>query len=1271
MGEGDGGTTVTVKAATDGDTFKTDRTVTVSVGASGDSADSGTDYAAVSDFTVTITAGQTSGTGTFTLTPTDDTEIEGDEAITVAGASTGLTVNGTSVTLEDDDFDISSAATFADAEAVEGEPLTFTVTLNNGVKNGFEVTPVITGGTATSGQDYKTELSPSLLVFAGTAGEQQTFTVTTIDDRAVEHQETVTVSFEVSDTRVSGVPDSALGLIVDNDVARLKISNARAEEGDSLTFTMTLSNAVSGGFKARPVFMDGTAVEGSDYQGNRPTLEFSGTSGESRSVTVPSLEDGVVEPEEWFNIGLSISGAPGGLRVGAGVGVIEDDDEAVLTVSDARGEEGEGLVFTVTLDNEVQSGFTVRPVFTDGSAEEGSDYRENRSALEFSGVAGESHTFEVTSLEDGVVEYDEDFTVGLDTTEVPAGVRVVSGVGVIEDDDEAVLTVSDASAKEGEALVFTVTLDSAVQSGFTVRPVFTDGSAEEGVDYTENRPALEFSGVAGESRTFEVMSLEDAVVEYNEEFTVSMDLTEGPGGLQTGAAGTGTIEDGTETVVRVSEARAEEGEELVFTVTLENAVVGGVTVTPSYADGTALEGTDYTENVTALTFAGTAGESQEIAVSSVEDGLVEGDETFTLRVSVTEAPAGVSGSEATGTVEDDDRKGEGVEVRVTDVSVEEGSPLVFTVSLAQAVPDNIVILRYATRDGTAHAGEDYTAVSGTFTFAAGETEKTVEVATLDDEFDEGSETMELRLSEAVNGKLTDPAGTGTITNDDPLPKAWLARFGRTVGEHVMGAIDARLHGDVTGSHLTVGGVTAQKPAEGEGRRPVGSFGLSGAGEWEGLARGEGKGAGWAVAPGDGAFGFGAAGFGSGTAEFGAAGPGAKEMTTRELLASSAFRWRLGASGEDSAAGSGLRWTSWGSGAATRFDGRERSVSLDGEVVGMTLGVDAEWGPWTAGMALAYNDGRGSYDDAKSGKSGKTWSTLTSAHPYLRWQKEGLSVWGLVGHGQGEYAVAPGEGDETVRTDMGMNMAGLGARRTLAPAPGGVELALRADGMFVWMNSDAVAGRLQETRTETRHLRLLLEGSRSFGVGGGGVLTPTLEAGVRHDAGDAEKGFGLEVNARVRYEDTARGLTVEARGRGMVAHEVNGYEVWGANGSVVLDPGSDRLGLSLRVQPSWGAPESGVESLWDQGTAEGGSLAGGGTGARLDTELGYGVPVLEGRGVLTLQTGFGMEDGGSHRLRVGGVLDTDNGFELSLSGEQTLPQEGEPDYEVVLSIRFAL
>ena len=435
-----------------------------------------------------------------------------------------------------------------------------------------------------------------------------------------------------------------------------------------------------------------------------------------------------------------------------------------------------------------------------------------------------------------MVEQDESFGVSLSMTGAPSGVGVTGGTGVIEDDDRAEVTVSDASAEEGGELTFTVVLDKAVQGGLTVTPAFTDGSAVEGSDYTEDTAALAFAGSAGETQTITVPALEDEVVEPEETFTLALGVSGAPPGVTAGEAGTGTIANVTSAAVTIADASASEGDTMTFTVVLDNAVQGGLTVTPVFTDGSAEEGEDYTEDTTALVFAGSAGETRTVTVATREDAEVEGDETFAVEVVVTEALPGVSGSAATGTIADDDRAGAGVEVTVEDVTVEEGSPLVFTVSLARAVPDNIVTLRYATHDGTAHAGEDYVAVSGEFTFAAGETEKTVEVATVDDEFDEGSETMELRLSEAVNGKLADPVGVGTIENDDPLPSAWLARFGRTVGEHVMGAIDARLHGDSTGSHLTVGGVTAQKPEEGEGRRPMGSFGLSGAGEWEGLAR---------------------------------------------------------------------------------------------------------------------------------------------------------------------------------------------------------------------------------------------------------------------------------------------------------------------------------------------------------------------------------------------------------------------------------------------------
>ena len=103
VGEDDGATAVVVTATLGGAAFATATEVTVSVGASGDGATAGTDYQAVTDFTVTIAEGSTTGTGTFTLTPTDDGLAEGDEEITVAGSATGLAVTGTELTLTDDD----------------------------------------------------------------------------------------------------------------------------------------------------------------------------------------------------------------------------------------------------------------------------------------------------------------------------------------------------------------------------------------------------------------------------------------------------------------------------------------------------------------------------------------------------------------------------------------------------------------------------------------------------------------------------------------------------------------------------------------------------------------------------------------------------------------------------------------------------------------------------------------------------------------------------------------------------------------------------------------------------------------------------------------------------------------------------------------------------------------------------------------------------------------------------------------------------------------
>jgi hypothetical protein len=100
-------------------------------------------------------------------------------------------------------------------------------------------------------------------------------------------------------------------------------------------------------------------------------------------------------------------------------------------------------------------------------------------------------------------------------------------------------------------------------------------------------------------------------------------------------------------------------------------------------------------------------------------------------------------------------------VSVSDAAANEGSDEVFTISLGQASPTTVSV-GWATQDGTAGAGSDFSAASGTVTFAPGETSKTVAVPVTADGQDEPSENFAVNLSNPVNTRIRDANGVGTI-----------------------------------------------------------------------------------------------------------------------------------------------------------------------------------------------------------------------------------------------------------------------------------------------------------------------------------------------------------------------------------------------------------------------------------------------------------------------------------------------------------------------------
>ena len=766
VGEGAGATSVTV-TATAASAIASSREVTVSVGGAG-TATSGTDYTAVSDFVVKIAANATTGTGTFTLTPTQDTVFEGSETIGFAGTSLSTTVTGTTLTLTDDD---SAAVTVNDASASEGDDITFTVTLSEAVQGGLTVTPSFTDGTAVEGTDY--DENTTALTFTGTKGETQTFTVDTTEDTTLEANETFTVGLTVSNapTGVTAT-DTGTGTINNDDSATVTINDASASEGDDITFTVTLSEAVQGGLTVTPGFTDGTAVEGTDYDENTTALSFTGTANETQTFTVSTTDDDVLEHAETFTVGLSVSGTT--LSVTAtdtGTGTISDTgdnaDNATVTINDASASEGDDITFTVTLDKAVQGGLTVTPSFTDGTAVEGTDYDENTTALTFTGTANETKTFTVSTTEDTVLEDNETFTVGLTVSNAPSGVTSSdTGTGTVNNDDGATVTINDASADEGDSMTFTVTLDKAVQGGLTVTPGFTDGTATEGTDYDENTSALTFTGTANETQTFTVSTTEDTTLEGDETFTVGLSVSNAPGGVTSSDTGTGTINNDDGATVTINDASAGEGDSMTFTVTLGDAVAGGLTVTPSFTDGTAVEGTDYDENTSALSFTGTANETRTFTVSTTEDAVLEGNETFTVGLTVSGTTLSVTATDTgTGTINDDDGS---ATVTVNDASASEGDDITFTVTLDKAVQGGLKVTPGFT-DVTAVEGTDYDENTSALSFTGTANEsKTFTVSTTEDAVLEGNETftVDLTVSGTTLSVTVTDTGTGTVNNDD-------------------------------------------------------------------------------------------------------------------------------------------------------------------------------------------------------------------------------------------------------------------------------------------------------------------------------------------------------------------------------------------------------------------------------------------------------------------------------------------------------------------------
>ena len=753
VAEGAGTVTVTVELSA-----ASAKTVTVNYATSDDTAMAGSDYTTASG-SLSFSAGDTSKTVSVTIS--DDSIDEDDETFkfTLSGESNATIDDGeATVTITDDD-DPPELSVGDETVAEGGGSVTVTVSLSAASAKTVTVNYATSDDTAMAGSDYTTA-SGSLSFSAGDTSK--TVSVTISDDSIDEDDETFkfTLSGESNATIDDG--EATVTITDDDPPPSLSVADETVKEGAaSVTVTVSLSAASGKTVTVNYATGDGTAVAPGDYTAASGMLTFA-PGDTSKTVMVAVVSDTVNETDEAFTFTLS---GESNATLGTSSATVTIEDNPTLTVDDVTtaGESGNATL-TVSLDVVGAADVTVNYATSNGTAVEPGDYTATSGMLTID--AGDmSGTVQVPITHDTTDEHDEMFTFTLSGVAHASISDGEATVTITDDDPPPSLSVADVTVKEGVGSV-TVTVSLSAASGKTVMVNYAtgDGTAVAPGDYTAESGMLTFAP-GDTSKTVMVAVVSDTVNETDENFTFTLS-GQSNATLGTSSA-TVTIEDNP--TLTVDDVTVGESGSATLTVSLDVAGAADVTVNYATADVTAVEPGDYTATSGSLTV--DAGDmSGTVQVPITHDTTDEHDETFTFTLSGV-AHASISDAEATVTITDDDPP---PALSVADVTVaEDAGSVTVTVSLS-AASGKTVMVNYATADVTAVEPGDYTATSGTLTFAPGDTSMTVSVTIISDTTDEHDETFTFTLSGEDNATIGDGEATVTITDDDLPPELSVA-----------------------------------------------------------------------------------------------------------------------------------------------------------------------------------------------------------------------------------------------------------------------------------------------------------------------------------------------------------------------------------------------------------------------------------------------------------------------------------------------------------------
>ena len=781
---------------------------------------------------------------------------------------------------------------------------------------------------------------------------------------------------------------------------------------------------------------------------------------------------------------------------------------------------------------------------------------------------------------------------------------------------------------EGGRGTYTVRLDSQPTGDVIV----TVGGASGDVSVT-NSPLTFTTGNWDMEQTVTVNAAED-------DDAVADTVT-----LTHGVTGYGTVSSGAEVVVTVTEndlagvristptLGIDEGGRGTYTVRLDSQPTGDVIVTVGGASA------DVSVTGSPLTFTtGNWDMEQAVTVNAAEDADAVADAMVTLTHAVTGYGMVTSGPPVVVTVTETGMAG--VRISPTTLTVDEGGQDTYTVRLASQPTVDVMI-------AVASADTEVAMVSPsslTFTTADWNTAQTVTVTGMNDNIDNVGDTRTVMVTHTAtssdpnyNGANRPIASTTvTITDDDDAPARFAALNEVILSEVIRSMTDS-----------TVNAIT-QRIKQSTAPGPKAAT-LTLNGRAMSLAD---------LTPTDNL---------SGVAD----NPSVAGMLTGIARSVADDSWQLGRALGNSSfmlpTDSDLaELTLWGGGDYRELSGESGALDWDGDLGSGILGADTPVSDTLlVGLAVSWQSGDFDYKEvtADAAHSGDYEVNQFSAQPYIGWSSPDgrQDLWATAGYGWGDVEI---DDQAMGRQSSNLNTQNVGVGGSGQLLQSGAST-LRLKGQFhqTWAEVEGNNDLLRKLNLDVRRLRLALEGTHEQPLANGAQLTPTVEVGLRYDAGDGPTGSGIEVGAGLRFTAPAIGLSAEGRGRVLLAHSGD-YDDWGLNGTLRFAPQSNGRGLAFSLQPAYGATASRVTHLWEQDSVVS-PTADAPHGARMDADLSYGLDWAEA--LVTPYVRLSLA--GSQTYRIGSHLQLHDGLALSLEGLRQEADTRSVEHGILLKLKL--